>query len=82
MIALAANSSTVLPAETSAVDNISIDITILGGTFLQRSVNVFGGIFVGLTAIGLIHSIVWMILMFLNIRYIRNKWCYISRIVS
>ena len=51
VISLAANNSIVLPAGTSALENISVDITILGGTFLQRSVNIFGGIFVALSII-------------------------------
>ena len=82
VISLAANNSIVLPAGTSALENISVDITILGGTFLQRSVNIFGGIFVALSIIGVIHCIVWMVLLFLNIAYIKNKWSCFGRIVS
>ena len=39
VISLAANNSIVLP-ETSALENISVNINILGGNFLQRSVNI------------------------------------------
>ena len=82
VISLAANNSIVLPAGTSALENISVDITILGGTFLQRSVNIFGGIFVALSIIGVIYSIVLLVLLFLNIGYVNNKWWCFGRIVS
>ena len=81
VISLAANNSIVLP-ETSALENISVNINILGGNFLQRSVNIFGGIFVALSIIGIIHCVVWLVLHFLNIGYINNKWSCFGRIVS
>ena len=81
VISLAANSSIVLP-ETSSLNNISVDITILGGAFLQRSVNIFGGIFAALSALAVFHSIEWMIVLFLNIGYVNKNWLCFGRIVS
>ena len=46
------------------------------------SVNIFGGIFVALSIIGVIYSIVLLVLLFLNIGYVNNKWWCFGRIVS
>ena len=80
-VALAGNALVTLP-ETSSFDNISVDINILGGPFLQRSVNIFGGIFIALTAICLIFTVAWMVLMTLNVAYINKNIHNVSRIVS
>ena len=76
------NSSVVLPKTSEITANCSADIRILGGTYLQFSVNVLGGVFVALTVIGLLVEVMWIILRYLNIGYINNHWRVIGRIVS
>ena len=76
------NSGVVLPKTSEITANCSTDIRILGGPYLQFSVNIFAGVFVALTFIGLLVEVMWIVLRYLNIGYINSHWRVIGRIVS